>query len=287
MFPEYQDALALNKFKRGQLPLYISVNPIGTLCKLHHHDFAELSLVIDGFGTETVNGKTHALRPGTVTLLLPHHMHELRCESETPLRLFCCMFDIELMTGSKYESAINRTLFKLGTALPSYCDLDKAGFSDAVRVLEELQAEYDGDRFGRDAVMRAKLFETVTIVLRRMLELQPKGAGDEEAVDKEQLSQALQFVHMHYNEPITLGTVAHRYSRHVSSMSRMFKLYTGHSFQAYLHQLRVTRAATLLATTSMPLTEVALEAGFANYRTFTRVFRQLKGASPSAYRDAR
>lgn len=285
MFPEYQDAVALNRFKKGQLPFYIMVNHI-MHCPLHHHDFAELSLVIEGSGTEIVNGKPHPMRPGTVTLLLPHHMHEIRSDTDTPIKLYCCMFDIEMMTGSKYESPVNRSLYKVGKELPSHCELEGARFDAAQELLAQIAEEYGAERFGRDAVMRAKFIETMTLAIRQMQDELPAASETDDPEEERQVSHALQFVHLHFNEPISLSVVARHFNRHVSYMSRMFKRFTGRTFQDYLHELRINRAATLLATTSMPLSEIALEAGFANYRTFTRVFRQYKNASPSEFRDA-
>jgi AraC family transcriptional regulator len=48
--------------------------------------------------------------------------------------------------------------------------------------------------------------------------------------------------------------------------------------------LRASRAASLLATSRMPLSEVALEAGFADQSHFTKVFRRVYGVPPGEYR---
>ena len=47
------------------------------------------------------------------------------------------------------------------------------------------------------------------------------------------------------------------------------------------------KACELLATTNLPITEVALEAGFYDHSDFSRQFRRTMGVSPTDYRKQR
>jgi AraC family transcriptional regulator len=69
--------------------------------------------------------------------------------------------------------------------------------------------------------------------------------------------------------------------------SRMFRAATGHTPHNYVLHLRVQRARQLLAEPSASLTEIALECGFSSHSHMTRVFHQLVGMTPSAYRRTR
>ncbi|MEM1309361.1 MAG: helix-turn-helix transcriptional regulator, partial [Cyanobacteria bacterium P01_H01_bin.153] len=52
----------------------------------------------------------------------------------------------------------------------------------------------------------------------------------------------------------------------------------------YLLQQRVERAKQLLEQRSLPISTIALDCGFANQTHLTKVFRQLTGITPKAYR---
>jgi AraC-like DNA-binding protein len=52
----------------------------------------------------------------------------------------------------------------------------------------------------------------------------------------------------------------------------------------YLLRLRLARAAKLLAEEDISVTDVALEAGFADLSNFVRTFRRAAGVSPSRFR---
>jgi transcriptional regulator GlxA family with amidase domain len=64
----------------------------------------------------------------------------------------------------------------------------------------------------------------------------------------------------------------------------VFSSKIGMGFSAYLGQIRVEYAASLIRTTTRSLTDIWLAAGFDSQRTFNRVFRAAFGTSPSEYR---
>jgi AraC-like DNA-binding protein len=65
---------------------------------------------------------------------------------------------------------------------------------------------------------------------------------------------------------------------------RAFKQSTGITPHDYLIRQRVERTKQLLSGSNMPLSEIALAAGFADQSHFARRFRQHVGMSPRDYR---
>jgi len=60
---------------------------------------------------------------------------------------------------------------------------------------------------------------------------------------------------------------------------------TGMTIVAYLIQLRIKLAATMLRDTGLPVTEIHQRVGFNDDSHFRRTFRKYTGASPSEYRQ--
>ena len=62
------------------------------------------------------------------------------------------------------------------------------------------------------------------------------------------------------------------------------KAITGMGIVDYVNKVRIDRSVILLVTTQMSLTEVSEMVGFSSLRYFSKVFKQVKGEIPSAYR---
>jgi AraC-like DNA-binding protein len=59
----------------------------------------------------------------------------------------------------------------------------------------------------------------------------------------------------------------------------------GESVIETARRLSLARAALLLATTDLSVTEVAMDSGYESVQTFSRAFRNLTNVSPRKFRD--
>jgi AraC family transcriptional regulator len=102
------------------------------------------------------------------------------------------------------------------------------------------------------------------------------------------LRRALEYIEEHVHDEITLAQlaeVAGNLSRY--HFARLFKQSTGHSPYQYFIQRRIKQAQTMLRSRkSAGLAEIAFECGFRDQSTFSRMFRQITGCTPSNYRDS-
>jgi AraC family transcriptional regulator len=78
-----------------------------------------------------------------------------------------------------------------------------------------------------------------------------------------------------------LSAIAGRSPAH---FSRMFKLAVGESPHAYVMKRRLERARHLMMTSSQPIAEIALRAGFSDQAHLCRLFRKAFGRSPANWR---
>jgi transcriptional regulator GlxA family with amidase domain len=95
------------------------------------------------------------------------------------------------------------------------------------------------------------------------------------------LRRAVLFVDRHFREQITLADAAAQAHLSPNWFSERFREHTGTSFQSYLQERRLRFARSLLAATSLAVTEVCHAAGFGNLSHFGRAYRRRYGAPPS------
>jgi len=83
---------------------------------------------------------------------------------------------------------------------------------------------------------------------------------------------------------VALRVVAKEVGMSYFHFSRAFKQSMGMSPTNYIAERRIDRAKKLLQETELPISEIALRAGFSSQSHFTTSFRRVAGATPKAFR---
>jgi len=87
-----------------------------------------------------------------------------------------------------------------------------------------------------------------------------------------------------FDSDLTLTQLAAESGYSRTHFLRMFRGATGQSPHRYLLELRLKKAASMLASRSLSLMDIALACGFSSHAHFSTAFRSRFGLSPSAFR---
>jgi len=101
---------------------------------------------------------------------------------------------------------------------------------------------------------------------------------------KEALLRALVHIQQHLDEPPVLEELARLACLAPSHFHHVFTGMIGESLGSHVRRLRLERAATRLKLTSMPVVQIAFEAGYQTHESFTRAFHAGFGVSPAQFR---
>ena len=92
------------------------------------------------------------------------------------------------------------------------------------------------------------------------------------------------YLQEHLAEEISLSVLAEQFHLNPQYISQLFKSEIGVNFLTYLTNIRMEKAKNLLLTTPLSVAEVSEQAGYGDYRVFTKVFKKNEGVTPSQYR---
>ncbi|WP_046216142.1 response regulator transcription factor [Paenibacillus wulumuqiensis] len=123
--------------------------------------------------------------------------------------------------------------------------------------------------------------QIIRLVLQQIGELlESMDGGSHESVMK----QMTDFIRRHYSDNLKLEMLAEIFNYNSAYLGKMFKTYTGESFNHFLDQVRLDNAKEMLAQ-GMKVHKVAAQVGYANVDYFHSKFKKYTGISPSAYRE--
>lgn len=103
--------------------------------------------------------------------------------------------------------------------------------------------------------------------------------------DDHRLDQMIRYVHLNYQDNISLNYLADEMFVSASTLSRFFRKQTGEYFADYVNRVRTNYAITDMIYTDKNITRIALDAGFSNASVFNKVFRERYGCSPTDFRN--
>jgi transcriptional regulator GlxA family with amidase domain len=97
----------------------------------------------------------------------------------------------------------------------------------------------------------------------------------------------IELMNSHLADPLSLEDLGQLCAITPRQLERLAQAQLGESVMQFYRRLRLDKAEELLRQSGLPLSEVALAAGFASRSHFSRAFRAQFGVSPSARRPVR
>ena len=114
-----------------------------------------------------------------------------------------------------------------------------------------------------------------------------KGLSDATLRSQERIKIMLSYIEVNYQRNITLEEIAESASVSKSECIRCFHKTIGRTPIQFLKEFRLQKAATLLRSTDLSVSDIAFMCGFFEMSYFTRSFRAQFTDTPTQYRKKR
>ncbi len=255
---------------------------------LHIHDFHQLTIITRGTGVLVVNGAGYPVRAGdgyVIGSFSAHFLKETRGLEFVNILFY--LRDLEPHCPGLLQNEGFRTLFYLqpvleGRARPSNIfSLDYAEIETVNRLLGQLLEEQRQALPGRELMIQSIFLILITSLCRAY-----RNTAEPHAVfHSDQLCQAVQYMENNCAEPITLSDLERLCGLTGRQLRHQFSQVYDCTPLQYLWNLRIRKACYYLASTDLPISEIASMTGFEDNNYFSRKFRQALGTTPREYRS--
>lgn len=103
--------------------------------------------------------------------------------------------------------------------------------------------------------------------------------------DSRRIKAVEEYINANYQRNVSLQELAGVVRMTPTAFSRFFHQRTGRTLSDYIIDVRLGRAARMLADTTMTIAEICYDCGFNNISNFNRLFKKKKGCSPKTFRE--
>lgn len=105
-------------------------------------------------------------------------------------------------------------------------------------------------------------------------------------IENKYVNRALSYAERHYNDEISIKTLADYLQISEGYLSRVFKKETGYTFTNYVMYYRIGMACELLKNCRMKVYEAAERVGYSDTAYFSTLFKKIMGMSPTEYQES-
>jgi len=251
----------------------------------HFHDFHEIAIITRGVGHHLTEYGSWPVRAGDVLTIGCKHIH---CYDDVhDLEMVNVLFerepeifaddDIRELDG--FQALFGAPDVHPRAGLERHFRLSSKEFDQVLRIVAAMEQELSAPQPGAVYLARAH-FMVLIGTLSRLYSIQPR--SNTSAVLR--LAKAINYIEANFRDDLHLTDIARAAGMSGRQLQRLFKLGTGDTPLAYLHNMRLMRAAEALRDTEKRVTEVAFASGFNDSNYFSRQFQKFFGVSPRQYR---
>ena len=136
--------------------------------------------------------------------------------------------------------------------------------------------EYQSSDSGRATVLKSYLSILLAYIFRKML---PGGDRADAAP-----SEMLRYIETHFNENLSLSSLAKKCFYSPKYFSRVFKERYGITVSEYIQKKRMEKGRELLENTDRTVEEISSMVGYCDATHFYKYFKRFYGITPKEYR---
>ncbi len=250
----------------------ITDNPSNQNFYLHFHANYEIFMFLEGDATYVVEENTHSLKPDDIIVIRKHQMHRIYHNSPVRYRRIIINIHPDFFKAEdceKYEEHFIYPENFIGNKIDAET-VHKSGLYDAIMRLKKYSDNFSNIRL---PIVRSTLVEILYLISNI------KSYSKDEAANP-QLQSIIQYINQNFTKSITLKTLEKEFFISKYHLCHIFSKATGMTVHQYITNKRFTYANELIKN-GKNITEAAQSAGFNNYSSFYRAYKNQFGTSPN------
>lgn len=258
----------------------------------HRNEGIEITYLDNGHLGFVVDGKSHPLSPGHLTITRPWQPHSVGSPQVTASRLYWLILDVGVRQPHRawvwppWLVLSRQDLKDLTSLLRENEHPVWPGTPEIGRCFAALGHLVESAKTGPPPSSRlALLINELLVCVLELLRMQDPPRRISLTLGERSVSMLLERLQHQLDEPWTLEAMAAQAGLKRTRFAHHCRKLTNLAPMAYLQHLRVEKAKRLLMANKKNITAIAMDCGFASSAYFSSVFRGFTGCSPRGWRE--
>lgn len=251
---------------------------------LHWQDSVEVIYIKKGNGIVRVDMETYLAKAGDIFLVLPGHIHGLNSLPKEKMEYENIIFDMDFLGINSIDLCSRKYLKPISEGkiiLPVYINPELEWYPSLKNCLDRMDILCANKQKGYEIGVKGLILSAFSILL---LHSNENREYEMNAKSEQKIKHVLTRIEKDYDKTLTVEMIADECGYSASHFMRWFKEKTGFSFNGYLIEYRLNRAAEELRNSEATILEIASETGFENLSNFNRLFKKRFHKTPSEFR---
>ena len=249
---------------------------------VHRHSCLEITIPIEKSYTYIFDDRTIVLNEKEILIVPPEMLHKI-AGTRSGIR-FIYLFNIDFLKGfydyEEFMKILHEPLLITPETHPDVYNL----------IFERFMEINDLYFFYSTTVKEISIFSKLMDVFGMLMK---KDYSDSLVViqnDKQRevyikFKSLAEWLAMHSSENVSMDEAATHVGYSKFHFARLFKEYTGMTFNDYQTTLKLKEVERQLADTDLQISDIAMSCGFNNLTSLSRCFKKQYGCSPSQFRN--
>ncbi len=241
---------------------------------LHWHNYCEFEFVLSGEGTHTLNNVPLTIHRGSAYLCMMEDFHKIKNAPDSILKILNVKFQ---------ESSIQRPLLEQLYRLDHhrYCSIESdeeiTQMATMLDILQKAIADKQSDPLIRKILMECTLNQILSLFVLHCV------SDDSDPISKEKrrIQLAISYIHKNFTRDISQEEVAKNVGLSANYFSALFKAQMGCSYSAYVLNLRLKYARSLIESEHITkVSNIASMVGLSSISYFIKAFKSKYEKTP-------
>lgn len=238
----------------------------------HWHEYVEILYLIRGQFSAIVQATEYQLNEGDLIIINSGDLHMTRSNT-------CTYLLLQISASQMRQYLPNFDTMRFDTIIP--CSEQPAPLRALLSEMNEIR-QNPSDSY--QLLFTSRLYEFLYHLCRSYSHQIPSASLTGSQRDLQRVTHVMNWVKVHYPEPLSLETAADSLALSKEYFCRLFKKYTGQTFLEYLNDVRTMHLYEDLQNSDETITVLMEKNGLSNYKIFMRTFKKLYGSTPQKMR---